>query len=143
MNIGQKKGKPKVVLDSNVIISGLNFKGNPREILNLVLLKQVELYVSPFILKEVAEVLERKFDWDEGRIKGATEGLKAVIIKPERRISIIKQDEDDNRILECAIEGKAQYIISGDEHHLLPLNAYQGIKILSPAEFLKLLTIIE
>lgn len=143
MNIGQKKGKPKVVLDSNVIISGLNFKGNPREILNLVLLKEVELYVSPFILKEVAEVLERKFDWDEGRIKGTTEGLKAVMIEPERRTSIIKQDEDDNRILECAIEGKAQYIISGDEHHLLPLNEYQGIKILSPAEFLKLLTIIE
>ena len=89
MNIGQKKGKPKVVLDSNVIISGLNFKGNPRKILNLVLLKEVELYVSPFILKEVAEVLERKLDWDEGR------------------------------------------------------NEYQGIKILSPAEFLKLLTIIE
>ena len=143
MNIGQKKGKPKVVLDSNVVISGLNFKGNPREILNLVLLKEVELYVSPFILKEVAEVLERKFDWDEGRIKDATEGLKAVMIKPERRISIIKQDEDDNRILECAIEGRAQYIISGDEHHLLPLNEYQGIKILSPAEFLKLLTTIE
>ena len=65
------------------------------------------------------------------------------MIKPERRISIIKQDEDDNRILECAIEGKAEYIISGDEHHLLPLNEYQGIKILSPAEFLKLLTTIE
>jgi predicted nucleic acid-binding protein len=51
---------------------------------------------------------------------------------------VIKENDDDNRILECAIEGRVQYLISGDRKHLLPLKEYQGAKILSPAEFLKL-----
>ena len=58
---------------------------------------------------------------------------------PKRKVTIIKYKDDDNRILECALEGKAQYIISGDRKHLLPLKEYQGTKILSPADFLKLL----
>ena len=139
MNIEKRKEKPKVVLDTNVIISGLNFRGNPREILDLIREEQIELYLSPFILEEVRGVLKEKFSWDEERIQTAIEKLKAALVEPEENISAIKKDEDDNRILECGVEGKAQYIVSGDKRHLLPLGEYQGIKILSPAEFLKLI----
>jgi predicted nucleic acid-binding protein len=59
-------------------------------------------------------------------------------VHPKNKVSVIKENDDDNRILECAIEGKVQYLISGDRKHLLPLKEYQRIKILSPAEFLKL-----
>ena len=57
--------------------------------------------------------------------------------KPEkiRELARERKDEPDNRILECAIEAKAGYIISGDEHHLQPLKEFQGMKILSPARF--------
>jgi len=52
---------------------------------------------------------------------------------------VIREKDDDNRILECALEGKAEYIISGDKRHLLPLGEYEGIRILSPDEFLRLI----
>ena len=64
---------------------------------------------------------------------------KAILIKPQKKISIIKRDEADNRILECAQEGKAHFIISGDAQHLLPLKIYRGIRILRSFEFLKLM----
>jgi predicted nucleic acid-binding protein len=60
-------------------------------------------------------------------------------VHPKNKVSVIKEKDDDNRILECAIEGRVQYLISGDRKHLFPLKEYQKIKILSPGEFLKLL----
>lgn len=137
MNIERRKEKPKVVLDTNVIISGLNFRGSPRKILDLIRKGQIELYISFFILEEVRGVLKEKFDWDEERIQTAIGKLKTALVKPKNNVSVIKKDEDDNRILECAVEGKVQYVVSGDRKHILPLKEYQGIKILSPAEFLK------
>ncbi len=62
--------------------------------------------------------------------------ISATLIIPNQTLSITRGDEDDNRILECAVEGKVQYIISGDKQHLLPVKEYQCMKILSPAEFL-------
>ncbi|MEA1965515.1 MAG: putative toxin-antitoxin system toxin component, PIN family [Candidatus Aerophobetes bacterium] len=140
MNIEKRKEKPKVVLDTNVIISGLNFRGRPREILDLIRGEQIELYISPFILEEVKGVLKEKFSWNEERIQTAIEKFKAALVEPEENILVIKKDRDDNRILECAVEGKAGYIVSGDKRHLLPLREYQGIKILSPAQFLRIIS---
>jgi predicted nucleic acid-binding protein len=59
------------------------------------------------------------------------------LIKPKTRVAVIV-DEPDNRILECALEGQADFIISGD-HHLTDLRNYQGIKIVDPATFLELI----
>jgi len=61
-----------------------------------------------------------------------------VLISSDLEVSIVKDDETDNRILECAIAGNAHYIVSGDRRHLLPLMKYSGIKILPPADFLKM-----
>ena len=52
---------------------------------------------------------------------------------------MIREKDDDTRILECALKGKAEYIISGDKRHLPPLREYEGIRILSPDEFLRLI----
>jgi putative PIN family toxin of toxin-antitoxin system len=135
----KKPKKPKVVLDTNVIVSGLNFSGKERKILDLIWEGEIELYISPFILEETAGVLQRKFDWEKEEAQSSIKKIKASLVKPIRQVSIIKERKSDNRILECAIEGKVQYLISGDKRHLLPLKEYQGIRILSPAEFLELL----
>jgi len=140
MNIERRREKPKVVLDTNVIISGLNFRGRPREILDLIRGEQIELYISPFILEEVKGILKEKFSWDEEKIQTAVEKLKAALVQPKKNISVIKKDEDDNRILECGVEGKVKYIISGDKQHVLPLKEYKGIKIVSPAQFLRIIS---
>jgi len=136
-----KTKKPKVVIDTNVFVSGLNFKGKPREILDLIWKEEIKVCISLFILRELEKVLEEIFGWDKERIGNTVERIKDKTIKvqPKVKISVIKEKNDDNRILECAVEGKAQYIVSGDKHHLLPLKEYQCINILSPAKFLEVM----
>lgn len=135
----ESKIKPRVVVDTNVIVSGLTFKGKPREILDLARRGEIQLCISPFILNEMSEVLKEDFGWSEEEIREVAGELKAraILVEPEINISIIKEKEDDNRILECALAGKVQYLISGDKRHLLPLKNFRGIEVLSPTEFLK------
>jgi len=137
----ESKSKPKVVIDTHVFVSGLTFKGKPREVLDLIWRGDIEACISSFIFKELEETLKKNFSWDRDQIKNTIEKIKAktFLIQPKNKVSVIKENDDDNRILECAIEGRVQFLISGDRKHLLPLEEYQGIKILSPAEFLKLL----
>lgn len=131
----------KVVLDTNVYISAILFGGKPEEIRKLSKEKKIEILISEAILKEIAEALRRKFKWQSWQISQAIDEIRGFVtlVVPQQTISVIKEDDPDNRVLECAIEGKAQYIVSGNEHHLLPLKEYQGIRILSPAEFLEIL----
>jgi uncharacterized protein len=93
-------------------------------------------FTSAFILNETTRNLILKFSWTEEESKSASLWLKtfSTLVKPGIRISVISC-EPDNRILECALEAQANYIITGD-HHLLDLKTYQEIKILTPAEFL-------
>ena len=62
-----------------------------------------------------------------------------MLVVPTESLNVVQEDESDNRYLECAIEGKAQYIVSGDKH-LLDVSEYKGINILTPAEFVTLLS---
>jgi len=129
----------RVVLDTNVYISAILFGGKPEKIRRLSKERKIELLISEAIIAEITEILRKKFNWESWQISQVIDEIReaAALIIPYKNISVIKEDDDDNRILECAIEGRAQYIVSGDEHHILPLKHYQGIKILSPDEFLK------
>ncbi len=112
----ESKSKLRVVIDTNVFVSGLTFKGKPREILDLIWSGEIEACISSFILRELEETLKKDFGWDRDQIKHTMEEIKSktTLIQPKSRISVIKEKEDDNRILECAIEGKVLYLISGD-----------------------------
>ena len=138
MNIVKKKPELKVVLDTNIYISAILFGGNPERIRKLSKEKKLEILISEAIIAEVAEVLRKKFNWKSWQISQIIDEIRetATLIIPNQTLSMTKNDEDDNRILECAVEGKVQYIVSGDKQHVLPLKEYQGVKILSPAEFL-------
>lgn len=131
----------KVVADTNIYISAILFGGKPEKIRELARKKKIELLISEVILAEIAEILKRKFNWPDWQISQTIESSRATttLVTPRYTLKVIKKHDPDNRILECAVEGKAQYIVSGDKHHLLPLKEYQGIKILSPAEFLKVM----
>lgn len=131
----------RVVLDTNVVVSGLNFPGNERLVLELALRGRFELYLSPFILEEVAGVLGRKFGWDEDRATEARRALEkaAVVIEPRRLPDVIDANEADNRILECAAEASADYLVTGDRRHLLPLEEHRGVRILNAPRFLSVL----
>ena len=131
----------RVVLDTNVIVSGLNFPGNERLVLELALRGRFELCLSRFILEEVAGVLGRKFDWDEEPSSQALRALgnAATVVDPPRLPEMIEGGHADNRILECVAEASADYLVTGDRRHLLPLDEHQGARILNAPRFLSLL----
>lgn len=136
MNIEKKTPIIRIVVDSNIIISAFNFGGLPARVVSSSLQSSVELYLSRFILNEVAGVLEKKFDWQLDKVHRALQSLteQAQIVTPRDRVGVAR-DENDNRILECALAAQAHYLISGDDD-LLSLKKYSQTKIVTPAHFL-------
>ncbi len=136
----------KVVLDANIYVSSMvNTQGNPSRIMAQWEQGKIDVLASPSIINEVGRVLRyprivKRHRQDEKAIQRFLELLssEAVVVEPTEVLDVVKQDESDNRYLECAIEGKAQYIISGDRH-LLELGEYEGVIILPPAAFMTLL----
>lgn len=131
----------RVTADTNIIISALNFPGNPSRILDMAESGEIRLTISDDILDEVARVLRRpKFGWTRERVDGALQGLFAFteFVEPRRRFDVVKDDPPDNRILECAVAGASDYLITGDKH-LLKFGQFAGVKIVSPAAFIEML----
>ena len=130
----------RIVLDTNVLISAILFGGPPRDVLKLVIGGTVGCSLSLAILDELRDVLQRpKFKFSSEQAFNVLEELHAScnIINPMVRINVITEDPDDNKILECAVEAKSTYIVSGDRH-LLALIEFRGIKILTPTAFTKI-----
>jgi len=130
----------RVVLDTNILISAIVFGGNPRKLLEAILRGEPKLFLSDYILNELSGVLQRpKFGFPPDVIRSIIAELNAIgnIVTPSVRIRKIKEDPSDNRILECAVEANADYIISGDTH-LLNQKVYRNVKVISPAEYLKI-----
>lgn len=140
MSTAKKNQNVKAVLDTNVYISAILFAGKPERIRKLSKEGKIEVFISEIIIAEIAEVLRRTFDWENWKISQTIDEIReiATLVIPGRTLSIIK-DDDDNRILECAAESKVQYVVSGDKH-LLSLKRYEGIEILSPAQFLRIVS---
>ena len=128
--------------DTNVVISALQFGGIPRRILDLAEAGTIRLAVSPAILEEVADVLQRKkIGWSASETKGFIEEFYHVaeVVQPRQVVEAIQNDPDDNRILECAITAQVDYVITGDKH-LLKLEQWGRIQIVKPADFLALVS---
>ncbi len=131
----------RVVFDTNVIVSGLNFPGNERLALELGLRGRFQLVLSPFILEELAGVLRRKLGWAEDRAAAAIRAVEkaALVIDPPRLADVIEGSHADNRILECAAAASADYLVTGDRRHLLPIGTYLGASIVNAPRFLSAL----
>ena len=132
----------KAVFDTNVYISALGFGGIPEQLLELATGpgRQFQLYTSHDILKEIMKVLgSDKFKFTKEEIADAISVIDdaADVVSPTVRLNIIKH-KTDNRILECAVKARVDYIVSGDRH-LLGLKEYKGIRSITPAQFLKIL----
>jgi hypothetical protein len=137
---------PKAVCDTNVIISGLiAHSGGPYELLEAWCRGEFVLLVSEAIVSKVTEVLGRPFfrnkrgitEEDIARVREVL-GTDAVVVSPKSHLQVIEDDPDDDRILECALDGEADYLVSGD-HHLLGLRRYRGISVVTTRQFLMIL----
>ena len=129
--------KTKVVLDTNVLISGILFGGNPRQILELVIQGKIDAYISTAIFTEFKEVLLRpKFGLTHKECFSIAKEIEDIFcfVFPQITVDLFRDDPDDNIILECALAADVKYIITGDPH-LLNLESFEKIKIISPAAF--------
>jgi putative PIN family toxin of toxin-antitoxin system len=133
-------GKPALTacLDANVIISGVAYGGIPLEILKRLYSREFTHVTGPNILEEVQRVLINKMGQDESKVDGLVNRLKNFSTRcvPMGKIKPIHY-QPDNLVLEVAVIGECDVLVTGDKNHLLPLNPYQDLIIESPAHFLK------
>ncbi|MCK9186819.1 putative toxin-antitoxin system toxin component, PIN family [Candidatus Gracilibacteria bacterium] len=127
----------KIVLDTNVLISGVFWKGSPRTVLTLWAKQKIQILVTKNILTEYMRVLHKIDKKGDETIKWGTFIVENSKMIEDKNITNICRDSEDNKFLNCAIEGKAKYIVSGDDD-LLSLKTIREIKIITPVRFLKL-----
>lgn len=135
-----------IVLDTNVIVSGLLSPGGPpARILEAWEKDQFDVAVSVPLLEElkralayprVRKAMKRSPEWIGDLLRRLS--ASSIVVESTKTVEVIREDPDDNRVLECAAGARAAYVVSGDEH-LVSLESWQGIMILTPAAFLRLL----
>ena len=130
----------RVVLDTNVFISGIFWEGNASAaIIEAWRNEKFTLVSSHALLEEFARVLHSfKIKMDEDMIEAWQHLIieNSIIVEPINKLEIVKFDPSDNKFFEAAVAGNAEYIVSQDRH-LLQVRTYQGIQVLTPPEFLQ------
>jgi len=137
--MSSERNRPRVVPDTNIFISALLFGGTPLQIIELARENRILLLTSSDILFELAGVLQVKFKFKKKTALDVISEIKRIsaVVFVRSKLRVIEKDPADNRVLECAFDGRADCLITGDKKHLLPLKSYRGIPILRPQEFIK------
>ncbi len=126
----------KIVIDTNVLISGVFFGGFPRKILSAVVGQKISACATAEIINEYEEIVQEMISKKQGYINRAILSplIKAMeIIEPVTRVEICR-DPDDNKSLECAKDSHALYIVSGDKD-LLVIERYENVQIVTVRDF--------
>ena len=128
----------RAVLDTNVLISGLLWRGAPHECRLSAEAGLYELVLAESIFKELRDKLINKFGNSSEEADQILIGLRrcATLVTPTGRSGWVLADPDDDKFIESALVGHADVIVSGD-HHLLDLSAIEGVPILTPHQFLQ------
>lgn len=137
----------KAVLDTNVLVSGVIASGYSASILDAAYREEIKLVTSAHLIEEFSDVISRrhiarKYPKSAENAESLIDFLRAFAtlargIPEENKIS---PDRDDDFVLACALEEKADYIVSGDPH-LLNLKSFKGVQILTPKEFVEMYSI--
>jgi putative PIN family toxin of toxin-antitoxin system len=129
----------RVVADTNILISALLFGGVSEQVFLAGLRGEIQLVTSKPLLKELERILKNKFKLDTQLVKQVIDEIRNVaeVVEVSSYLNVISHPEEDNRVLECAVDGKVDFIVTGDTKHILPLKEFRGIKILTPSEFIK------
>ena len=131
----------RAVLDTNVFVSGIHWFGPSEKVLRLWFLNRFKLISSTEIVGEFVKIMtsfkipmkiEDILWWESLTLE------KSEFVVPNKRIEIVKDDPDDDKFIEAALEGKADYIVTQDRH-LLKIKEFRKIKIITPEEFIELL----
>jgi len=130
----------RIVLDTNIYISAAIIGRICEEILRICRFSNIEVYISKNIIIEIETKLKDKFFWNDKQIKLFIENILEFcnITETSEKLIFVKDDTDDDKILECAIASRCTYIVSGDKH-LIKLKSFRNIRILKPSEFMILI----
>lgn len=137
MNIGTAENPVRVVLDTNIFISALVYGGVPEKVLRVILAKEIQVVVSPVLQAELIDIITKKFPLSLADMYLLEEEMQKsfVIVRPRIVLDVVR-DKDDNKVLEAAVEGNCDFIITGDLD-LLDLSKYKNIKVVTPNQFLQ------
>ena len=127
----------KVVFDTNILVSALVFPGGRAEAALLRIIEEHDqLLLSKPILDELLGVLARKLSRDAEDLARTAVLLSelALTVRPRQKLRVVK-DDPDNRVLECALAGRADAIVTGDSA-LLELGEFRGVRVISLREYL-------
>jgi putative PIN family toxin of toxin-antitoxin system len=126
----------RVVFDTNIWISGLLWRGKPYQCLLLARARLVQPAYCSSMAAELSQKLRHVFRFSENHVQAVLHDLRRLGEKVEITgdLHIINDDPDDDKFVECALVSGASLIVSGD-HHLLNLGEYQGIRVVTAAEF--------
>lgn len=127
-----------VVFDTNVLFSGTGWRGSPFYCLKLARDGKVNLVICREILEEYHEKVQTKLGMSESQATRAAAEILSVstLVEISNSLHVVVDDPDDDKVIECAVIGKASYIVSGD-HHLLDLKEYKNIQIVPASNFLE------
>ncbi|MBI2147059.1 putative toxin-antitoxin system toxin component, PIN family [Candidatus Woesearchaeota archaeon] len=125
-----------VTFDTNVLLSATLWDGSVAQKLLFDLIRQeIKIYSTTEILSEYQEILKRDFDFSDEEVSEIMEKVLAFVtlVSPKTKIKAVKNDPDDDIIIECAFESESKYVITYDKH-LLNLKEFRGIRIIRPEE---------
>jgi len=128
----------KIVLDTNVLVSGIFWGGVPEKILELAISGEVEIYATEEILNEYFRIIEKIGKKDKDLCSQWKMLLIQIvkIVQPTKKIKICRDPKDD-MFLECAVSSKSKYIVSGDDD-LLSLKEVNEIQIITAKKYLEM-----
>ena len=130
----------RVVLDTNTVISALLFSGTAARLVPLWQSRRITVLISRAILTEYLRVFAYpKFQLSDQEIRPLIEEERLPFvetIRVRRRLAVVRRDPDDDKFLECAVAGRAQYLVTGDRD-LRELGSFRGTTILTASEFLE------
>lgn len=139
MRVLSRRARARIVPDTNVLVSALFWEGPESEVMYLAEAGHLQGYTSMAIMSELYDVLtgnKFQFTHNEADFAVTYYALILKIVVPRKKIRLVLQDPDDGRVLECAVEARAHYIITGDRH-LLALGKFGSSVILRASQFVK------
>jgi putative PIN family toxin of toxin-antitoxin system len=132
---------PTVVFDTNVLLSGVGWKGKPFQCLELARIGSIRGITCPELLEELSEKLRTRLGFTDEQATDTLADLLSFlrVVTISNVLTVVAADPDDDKVIECAVVGGATHIVTGDRRHLLPLREFQGIRIVDASEFLQLM----
>jgi putative PIN family toxin of toxin-antitoxin system len=127
----------KITADTNFLISATQWNYSVAfKLLALLIKEKATIFITKEIIEEFAGILQRDFGCSQDKAQEFVNKVMSftTLIEPVEKIDAIKEDPEDNKILECAIASDSEYIITYDVRHLLSLKEFRGIKIIKPEE---------